>query len=136
MAATTFAAYPVARAGGLPLAQQRTAATLVTLILSLAVLTLLAMPLTWRRVILVGAGMTGFVLLFPVAVVRGFYALELPRAELGVILLIAAAGVAALTLFWKLASPAGRAGNRDDALGTSVTSPTGRGGEREDWGSG
>ena len=48
IAAATFAAYLLARASGLPLAQQRTAATLVTLILSLTVLTLLAMPLTWR----------------------------------------------------------------------------------------
>ena len=33
--------------------EQRTAATLVTLILSLCVLALLAMPLTWRRIALV-----------------------------------------------------------------------------------
>ena len=103
IAAAAFAAYLAARAGGLPLAQQRTAATLVTLVLSLTVLTLLAMPLTWRRVILVGAALAGFGLLFPVAAVRGFYALDLPRGQLGAILLIAALGVAALTAFWKLA---------------------------------
>ena len=38
MAAATFAAYALARASGLALVQQRTAATLVTLILSLCVL--------------------------------------------------------------------------------------------------
>jgi hypothetical protein len=103
IAAAAFAAYLMARAGGLPLTQQRTAATLVTLVLSLTVLTMLAMPLTWRRVILVGAALAEFGLLFPVAAVRGFCALNLPRGQLGAILLIAALGVAALTAFWKLA---------------------------------
>ena len=59
IAAATFAAYALARAHGLPLVQQRTAATLVTLILSLCVLVLLAVPLTWRRVVLVGAVLAG-----------------------------------------------------------------------------
>ncbi|MGO9217400.1 MAG: HAD-IC family P-type ATPase [Streptosporangiaceae bacterium] len=102
IAAATLAAYLLARASGLPLAQQRTAATLVTLILSLTVLTLLAMPLTWRRVILVGAALAGFALLFPVAAVRSFYALDLPRGQLAGTLLIAAAGVTALAVFWAL----------------------------------
>ena len=44
IAAATFAAYALARARGLPLVQQRTAATLVTLILSLCVLVLLGDP--------------------------------------------------------------------------------------------
>ena len=74
----------------------------MTLTLSLCVLVLLAMPLTWRRIVLVGAVVAGFVLLFPVAAVRSFYALELPRGELGVTLLIAALGAAALTGFWLL----------------------------------
>jgi hypothetical protein len=52
IAAATFSAYALARARGLPLTEQRTAATLVTLILSLCVLALLAMPLTWRRIAL------------------------------------------------------------------------------------
>jgi cation-transporting P-type ATPase E len=48
VAAATFAAYCLAHVSGLPLAQQRTAATLVTLTLTLSlwVLTLLAVPLT------------------------------------------------------------------------------------------
>ncbi len=46
IAAATFSAYALARANGLPLAEQRTAATLVALILSLCVLALLAIPLT------------------------------------------------------------------------------------------
>ena len=40
--------------------QQRTAATVVTAILSLAVLIILAVPLTWRRVVLVAAVVGGF----------------------------------------------------------------------------
>jgi cation-transporting ATPase E len=100
VAAATFAAYCLARVSGLPLAQQRTAATLVTLTLSLCVLTLLAMPLTWRRIALLGGAVAAFLLLFPLPAVRSFYALELPRGELGIILLIAGLGAAALTGFW------------------------------------
>ena len=100
VAAAAFAAYTLARGHGLPLVQQRTAATLVTLVLSLCVLVLLAIPLTWRRIVLVGAALAGFALLFPLPAVRRFYALELPRGELGLTLLIAALGVAALTGFW------------------------------------
>jgi cation-transporting P-type ATPase E len=108
IAATTFAAYALTHARDLPLAQQRTAATLVTLILSLCVLVLLASPLTWRRVVLVGAVLAGFVLLFPVPAVRDFYALQLPSGNLGITLLIAALGAAALIGFWVLARRHGR----------------------------
>jgi hypothetical protein len=87
---------------GLPLAQQRTAATVVTLTLSVAVLTLLAVPLTWRRLILIGAALTGFALLFPVAAIRSFYALDLPGSQLAATLSITLLGLAALTLFWAL----------------------------------
>ncbi len=102
IAIATFSAYALARARGLPLTEQRTAATLVTLILSLCVLALLAMPLTWRRIALLVAALAGFVLLFPVPAVRAFYALELPRGAIGSTLLIAALGAAALTGFWIL----------------------------------
>jgi cation-transporting P-type ATPase E len=109
IAGATLAAYAVARASGVPLAQQRTAATLVTLALSLCVLIMLAMPLTWPRIVLVGAMSAGFVLLFPVAVVRAFYGLELPRGELGIIAVIAALGAVALAVIWLRA---GRPGSR------------------------
>ena len=82
IAAATFSAYALAGARGLPLTQQRTAATLVTLILSLCVLALLAMPLTWRRIALVVAALAAFVLLFPVPAVRAFYELELPHGAI------------------------------------------------------
>ena len=100
VAAATFAAFAVARASGLPLVQQRTAATMVTLILSLCVLTLLAIPLTCARLALVAAMVAGFVLLLPLAAVRRFHELELPHGHLGITLLIAASGVAALVGFW------------------------------------
>ena len=111
VAAATFTAYYLARAAGLPLVQQRTAATLVTLALSLCVLVLLAMPLTWRRITLVGAMAAGFVLLFPIPAVRSFYALELPRGELGVTLLTAALGATALVGFWLLSGRSPGGGN-------------------------
>ena len=108
IAAATFAAYALARARGLPLVQQRTAATLVTLILSLCVLVLLAVPLTWRRIVLVGAALAGFVLLFPVPAARRFYELQLPASGLATTLAVAALGAAALTGFWILSRRRGR----------------------------
>jgi len=107
IAAATFSAYAHAEARGLPLTQQRTAATLVTLVLSLCVLALLAIPLTWRRIALVAAALAGFVLLFPVPAVRTFYKLDLPHGALSGTLLIAALGAAALTGFWILSRRAG-----------------------------
>jgi hypothetical protein len=104
----TLSAYALARARGLPLTGQRTAATLVTLILSLCVLALLAMPLTWRRIALVGAALAAFALLFPVPAVRTFYKLELPHGAIGSTLLIAALGAAALAGFWVLSRRKGR----------------------------
>jgi cation-transporting ATPase E len=108
IAAATFSAYALARARGLPLDQQRTAATLVTLILSLTVLALLAIPLTWRRIALLVAALAGFALLFPVPAVRRFYALELPHGAIWSTLLIAALGAAALAGFWALSRRPGR----------------------------
>src|SRR5215813_3509374 len=108
IAAATFSAYTLARARGLPLAEQRTAATLVALLLSLCVLVLQAIPLTWRRIVLVSAVLAGFVLLFPVRVVRNFYALDVPRDALGQTLLIGALGIAAMLGFWVIFRRRGR----------------------------
>ncbi|HET9969718.1 MAG TPA: HAD-IC family P-type ATPase [Streptosporangiaceae bacterium] len=108
VAAATFSAYALAEARGLPLTQQRTAATLVALVLSLCVLALLAMPLTWRRIALLVAALAAFVLLFPVGAIRRFYALELPHGAIWSTLLIAALGVAALAGFWVLSRRSGR----------------------------
>ena len=96
VAAAIFAAYWNARSHNLPLVQQRTAATLVALMLSLCVLVILALPLTWRRAVLVGFMILSFVLLFPSALIRNFYALELPSKVLGATILIGLAGIAVL----------------------------------------
>jgi cation-transporting P-type ATPase E len=110
VASAAIAAYLLARAEGLALAEQRTAATIVTLLLSLFVLLLLAMPLTWRRIVLIGALVAGFVLLFPLPVVRRFYELLLPSSYLTTTLPAAAAGVAALTVCWLLLRHRGASG--------------------------
>ena len=108
IAAATFTAYALAHVRGLPLVQQRTAATLVTLILSLCVLVLLAAPLTWRKIVLVGAVLAGFVLLFPLPAVRRFYELQLPRSGLATTLAVTALGAAALGVFWVFSRRRGR----------------------------
>jgi hypothetical protein len=53
-------------------------------------------------ILLVGAVIVGFALLFPVPVVRRFYALDLPATGLWVTLLIAALALAALAGLWVL----------------------------------
>jgi cation-transporting ATPase E len=110
IAGAAVAAYLLALVVGLPLVEQRTAATLVTLLLSLYVLLLLAIPLTWRRLVLVAAMVAGFVLLFPLPAVRRFYELELPSSYLTSTVLIAAAAVAALTFCWLLLRHRGASG--------------------------
>jgi cation-transporting ATPase E len=100
IATATFVTFVVAHSRGLTLEQQRTSATIVTLALSLYVVVLVALPLTWRRVLLVVALAAGFVALFPLAAVRHFYGLELPHGLLAVSLVCVAGGVTALTLVW------------------------------------
>jgi cation-transporting ATPase E len=107
VAVAAFIAYALARSRNLPLVQQRTAATLVALMLSLCVLVILALPLTWRRVILIVAMIGSFVLLFPSAAVRKFYALELPTEILGTVILIGVGGIAALLVTTELLRRAG-----------------------------
>jgi cation-transporting ATPase E len=107
VAVAAFAAYALARSRDLPLTQQRTAATLVVLMLSLCVLVILALPLTWRRVVLIGSMVASFVVLFPFAAVRTFYALELPSAVMGATILIGLAGIAGLLLTTELLRRAG-----------------------------
>jgi hypothetical protein len=69
---------------------------------SLYVLLILALPLTWRRALLVAAMLGAFVLLFPISLVRNFYALTLPHHAVGDALLIGGLGVAALAGGWEL----------------------------------
>jgi cation-transporting P-type ATPase E len=102
IAGATLAAFALARAHGLPLVQQRTAAAVVALALSLCVLVLLSTPLTWRRALLVAAMAAGFALLLPLSAVRRFYELALPRGYVGITLLVAAVGAGALTGLWRI----------------------------------
>ncbi len=107
-AVTAFAAFAVARFDDLPLTQQRTAATIVMLMLSLTVLVILAQPLTSRRVLLVVLMIAGFVLLFPIELVREFYDLRLPRDVLVETLLIGSLGVVVLAGGWEVSRRLGR----------------------------
>ena len=102
IASTGFAAFWLARAHNLPIIQQRTAATIVILMVSLCVLVLLARPLTWRLVLLIGLSIVGFLLLFPLELVRSFYALALPYTVLTEILFIGVIGVMVLIAVWGL----------------------------------
>ena len=94
-----LAAFLLARSRELPLAEQRTAATLAILLSGLFVLAILARPLTWRRLLLVASMVAAFGALFPLAAVREFYALALPEAVLWQTLAIGAlAGLSLLAL--------------------------------------
>jgi cation-transporting P-type ATPase E len=112
-AAAAFAGYALARSDHLTLVQQRTATVLVTLSLSVCVLLLAAIPLTWVRLVLAVAALAGFALLFPVTAVRRFYALDLPRGDLAVTLAVAAFGAAALAGLWLLIHRRDRINQRD-----------------------
>ncbi len=107
-AVAAFAAFALARFDDLPLTEQRTAATLVMLMMSLTVLVILAQPLTWRRVVLVGLMIVGFVLLFPIQSVRDFYDLRLPNDVIAGTLVIGFAGVAVLAGGWEVSRRLGR----------------------------
>ncbi len=102
VAASVFGAVALARSRDLPLIEQRTSATLVALMLGLTVLVLVALPMTWRRVLLVGCVTVGFVLLLPFAFVRTFFALELPAGLLGWTVGIGLAGMAMMIAAWKV----------------------------------
>ena len=101
VAASVFAAFALARSRGLPLIEQRTSATLVALMLGLTVLVLVAQPFSWRRALLVGSVIVGFVLLFPFAFVRDFFGLELPSGILAWVIMIGLAGMALMVTFWR-----------------------------------
>jgi cation-transporting P-type ATPase E len=121
-AVATFAAFALARFDDLPLTEQRTGATLVMLMMSLTVLVILAQPLTWRRVVLVGLMIAGFVLLFPIPSVRDFYELRLPNDVLVGTLVIGFAGVAVLAGGWEVSRRLGRGPAAAVQAGTAGTS--------------
>jgi cation-transporting P-type ATPase E len=126
-AVAAVAAFALARFDDLPLTEQRTAATLVMLMMSLTVLVILAQPLTWRRVVLVGSMIAGFVLLFPIQSVRDFYDLRLPNDVLVGVLAIGFAGVAVLAGGWEVSRRLGRGPAAAVQAGTEGTVRASRG---------
>jgi cation-transporting P-type ATPase E len=102
VAISTFAAYWLARTHHLPLVQQRTGATLVALMLSLTVLVISALPMTWRRLLLITSVILGVAFVFSVGLIRTFYALELPHEILGATLFIGISGIAFLVAAWQV----------------------------------
>jgi cation-transporting P-type ATPase E len=108
IALATFVVFAVAHSRDLTLEQQRTAATIVTLALSLFVVVLVALPLTWRRGLMIVALAGGFLALFPLTAVRRFYALELPHDLLAVSLCCIGGAVMVLSLVWWWVHRAGR----------------------------
>jgi cation-transporting ATPase E len=123
-AVATFIAFAVARAEDLPLIQQRTAATIVMLMISLCVLVILAAPLTWRRVLLVAAMIAGFLLLFPIESVREFYEIKTPSDVLGWTLLIGFSGIAVLVAWWEVSRRMNRGPAAAVRAGTAGVSKT------------
>ncbi|MEX2105741.1 MAG: HAD-IC family P-type ATPase [Solirubrobacterales bacterium] len=108
VAAAGLGAFLLARGNDLPLDQQRTAATLAILIDSLCILAILALPLTRRRLLLVGTMVAAFAALFPITPVRDFYALALPDEVLAGTLAIGALGALALVAMVAVSARLGR----------------------------
>lgn len=119
VALASFTAFAVAHAADLPVDQQRTAATIVATVTSLAVLVLLALPLSVGRAAVVGFAIAALVALFPFERVRTFAALELPGATLGQTLTIAVAGTAVLGMGWAVSRRYG-AGSATMPVGDGV----------------
>jgi cation-transporting ATPase E len=124
VAVAALAGFLIARGHGLPLDQQRTATTLVILIDSLCVLAILALPLTWRRGVLVTAMIVGFVALFPLSRIRDFYALALPHDVLGAIVAVGLLGAAALLALFVGSSRLGRGPAAALRIGAGEPAPT------------
>ncbi len=90
-AAGAATAYLITYSNGDTEAVSRTAVVLVLLAAGLAVLAAGASPFNWWKGVLIAAMAAGFVLLFPFAALRTFYALSLPTHDLAAVLLTALA---------------------------------------------
>jgi len=107
-AAATFTAHYLAQEQArIPTAQVRTTATLVLLLVGLAVLVRIATPLNHRRRLLVGAMLGGFLLIALTPPLAGFFALDLPPA----LVVFSGLGVVAVAvLLLRLVLPRSEAG--------------------------
>jgi hypothetical protein len=80
---------------------------MVTVIVGLGVLVLMALPITWRRAVLIGLMVAGFVLVLSIDRTRTFFALAVPHGVLAGTLVAGAAGLAALGGWWVLGARRG-----------------------------
>jgi cation-transporting ATPase E len=108
-AVAAFASFSLARAQDVPLAEQRTAATLTLLIIGLWVLVILARPMTLLRALLVLAMIGAFGVAIGVPWFRDFYALELPGSEITTeAVLVAFGALVLLETIWQFSWRMGR----------------------------
>ena len=106
-AMAAFVSYWVARTNGSSLTESRTTATIALVLYGLWVLLVLARPLNWWRMLLVGAMAAAFFGALAVPGLRSFYALELPGADVLVeALVVAAAAMIALGVVLRVTSAA------------------------------
>jgi cation-transporting ATPase E len=124
-ATATFASFWVARAQGVPLAEQRTSATITLLCVGLWILVILARPLTLLRALLVLAMISLFAGALGVPVARDFYELDFPGDEVAAeVMLISFGALVLLEAVWQFsrrmgrgpAAAVGAGGARDDDL--------------------
>jgi cation-transporting P-type ATPase E len=119
VATSMFLSFWLARVHHLPLVQQRTAATLGALIPSFSILVLLALPLTWRRTLLVVTMIIAFVLVFPLTFVRQFYALSLSHEVIPQTIVIGLVASGVLGAWWHISRRI-FAGSSDQSSGATV----------------
>lgn len=81
-AASTFAAYALARVQDTTTDQARTLATLTLLIVAMWILTVLARPWAWWKILLVAAMAGGLALVWSIGFTRDFFALDLPSGRI------------------------------------------------------
>jgi cation-transporting ATPase E len=120
VAIATFVAYWIARdRNNVSLNEARTTATIVLLVVGLAVLALLARPLTRAAIALVASMGAGVGLLFVLPGTRHFYALGLPPARsLVASAVVAAIGVLALEGWWVIDQRSRPPGDRTPTFAT------------------
>ena len=120
VAIATFVAYWIARdRNNVSLNEARATATIVLLVVGLAVLALLARPLTRATIALVASMGAGVGLLFVLPGTRHFYALGLPPARsLVASAVVAAIGVLALEGWWVIDQRSRPPGDRTPTFAT------------------
>ncbi|MGH9277095.1 MAG: HAD-IC family P-type ATPase [Acidimicrobiales bacterium] len=102
-AAATFLVYALAREEGTPLAESRTAATIVLFAVGFWVLTAVARPLTTARRWLLAGLACSFVCVLAVPGLRDFFGIDIPSPlTLATVVAVAAVAVAGLESGWRL----------------------------------